>query len=128
MGSGVAMQCDHCGWSGDFPLGIGMLYSDLDHVIGQLSKTKRAEVDEVRHKHRIERSEFMREMFVCRTCHALAGRLWVRLVYDGGKVYETVYACRKCRRPMEIAAEQEEFPCPKCGAKPLRQLLMPLWD
>ena len=128
MGSGVELHCPTCGWRRDFVLGVGMLYGELDNVVGLLPKAQRAQVDEIRLSHKTEPPEFQQELFVCDRCHALSGKLWVRLRWSGGKVYETEYRCRKCRGAMRVVEDATGLHCPKCGAKPLAEGAQALWD
>ena len=71
--------------------------------------------------------------FCCRrrNCAGLYERFYVKIDYDGGKVYEIDFKCGKCKSKLveiEDISAVNNRPCPKCNQKALRVEETVLWD
>lgn len=140
MGHGIIVECNHCRENGEAPyivecfqLGIGMMYSSLENVIDLLHYTRRPKVLDILNNHAVADTDYSHELYHCPRCHRLYERFHVKIIYivdDEEKVYETSYACPKCKTPMQIITEDDlpQIPCSSCGEKALQVIETMCWD
>jgi len=130
MGIGITVECSQCGAEQSFDLGVGMAYGSLEHVITCVPKRYRPDVLEVLRSHQLVESDYSHELYHCPRCHSLHERFHVRLRYDGDKVFETEYSCRKCRVVLApIGFEDVQgMACWNCGRTTLTAREDARWD
>lgn len=131
MGQGIVVECDSCHYATSFQLGIGMAYACLENVKGAIHYTRRDEIMGIMHSHDVQGCEYYHGLFSCPKCHGLYERFYVRIAYDGSKVYESTFGCPRCKT--ELDEQKEPFdvcdwPCPSCGSKALSVTAHMLWD
>ena len=136
MGTGVTISCKNCDYSDGFSVGIGMLYGSLRILLdfslkGSLNHIKRKELIDLLDNHNADENNcgdtnFGHEILRCDKCNNLVERFHVKMLYDGDKVYETLYRCSKCRNKLTLFDDYYidfrlsecpdlTIPCPKCG-------------
>ena len=131
MGSGIIVRCESCEYYKEFYLGLGMMYSSLENVIDCVDHWRRAEVLEILQNHKVEKRAYEHKLYGCTNCAGLYARFYVKIDYDGGKVFETDFICVKCKSGL---AEIEDIsvvsnrPCPYCNQKSLSVEESILWD
>ena len=139
MGSGFYIHCAQCGHGKGFPLGIGMLYDDIDLVKSLLSIGRRRKVEEILSNHRVKGMDYSHDIYACNKCQRAYGRFSFKIKYDKDLTYETIFKCPQCRgllRQVDFLDEKEDvvlaellsWPCPKCGKKGLEAQEMVLWE
>jgi hypothetical protein len=131
MGSGIIVHCESCEYKKEFYLGLGMMYSSLENVIDCVDHWRRAEVLEILQNHKVEKRSYEHKLYGCMNCAGLYAKFYVKIDYNGGKVYETDFMCGKCKSGLvEIkdVREVENRPCPKCKQKTLCVEESILWD
>ena len=56
-------------------------------------------------------------------------KAYVKVEYDGGKVFETIFRCGKCRANLiDVKHSIDYYNCKKCGMKALEECGEMLWD
>jgi predicted nucleic-acid-binding Zn-ribbon protein len=140
MGTGVTISCKNCDYSDGFSVGIGMLYGSLRILLdfslkGSLNHIKRKELIDLLDNHNADENNcgdtnFGHEILRCDKCNNLVERFHVKMLYDGDKVYETIYKCPKCKNKLDVFNDYSldfdtsesldlPIPCPKCGENEL---------
>lgn len=131
MGGGFFFACPGCNYQLEVTLDIGFAYSSLENVIDRVHPKRRPKVIEVLKSHDVEACDYAHALYRCGNCAGLYGRFYVRIEYDGGKVYESVFKCPRCRAILERLPDDVEPPplrCPSCGRRNLEVSWGPLWD
>jgi hypothetical protein len=131
MGSGYVLHCSNCLFEQNVYLGVGMLYFSLENVVGQLHPSRRARVLDILTDHSVEKTDYWKALYRCEKCGRFYNRLYARIEYDDGKVYETRYKCPKCRRLLkEVPGDFDPttVACPSCGESCLEVQGDILWD
>jgi len=144
MGSEFVLRCKKCGYEKGFQLGIGMMYSSLEHIIDCVHARRRKLILGIlknktipQHKdHPFETNPFYEHrVYRCKTCNKLYQRFYVKIDYeDNGveKTYETRFSCSKCMKKLLPAGDNSDVikkhPCPCCGAKKLEKTQGGFWD
>ena len=130
MGHNALVQCSECGHTDEFQLGVGMMYSRLEHVIELVLPSQRERVLQVLREGHVESEEYEHALFTCPKCHILHGRFHYQVVHDGGKVLEADFQCDRCQTPLKRATRKvPHYRCSACGARALtEQPLSTLWD
>lgn len=153
MGHGGQLICFSCGYSFDVMLGIGMMQcgafevpkekddGTFDHRLRKCIPNK-AEYNLVRdlllQKHGVALA-YGYGLYRCSKCGKFKNLFHYRIKHDGG-IYEPDYECKKCSVKLDYLGDEAEteegptdidvsqFPCPKCGKKPLLLGGGIMWD
>ena len=131
MGSGIIVHCESCEYDKEFFLGIGELYSSLENVIDCIHYRRRPEILDILQNHKVDQCGDEHKLYGCTNCAGLYERFYVKIDYDGGKIYETDFKCGKCKNKLveiEDIGEVKSRPCPKCSQKTLRVHEHLNWD
>lgn len=118
MGSGYILLCPICAYELEILLGVGMLYSSLENVVDQLHPSCRGTVRDILKNHSVRKTDFWMALYRCEKCNRLYNRLYARIEYDEGQVYETLYKCPKCKLALNSVPDNFDLttaPCPSCG-------------
>ena len=110
-------------------LGVGMSYSSLGEVILLKKGNAQKSLNEITNNHVVNNSDYEHALFACPNCKTLHERFWVRVEYDGDKVFETSFRCGKCRKGLVRATQPiESYNCSRCGRQALEESPGKLWD
>jgi hypothetical protein len=110
-------------------LGVGMSYSSLEEVMQFTRGNARDALREITTNHTINDADYEYVLFACPDCNTLHERFWVRVEYDGDKVFETSFRCGKCRKGLVRAVRPiETYNCCNCGRQELEESPGKLWD
>lgn len=153
MGIGFDLECDNCGHKIEYLIGNGMLYAPYvlfegygdtkplveslvrsrkikDHAY-YLLKEKQGELGEYRH-----------ELYQCDQCKSVVNRFHFEIKHNEG-IYEPVYYCSKCRKPLQrlkyiedkqgpgaatLDGTRVDLKCPKCSVGTMKFATFILWD
>lgn len=138
MGKTYNVTCLECNFTKQFDLGVGVMYSSLEEVFDEcVHFTIKKKLREILTKHDVSEKEFEHRLYRCEKCNALHERFWVRIKYDGDKVYEPEFRCTNCSNqitPVELPEGkvlelviEESFSCPRCDKKAL-SVQVSEWD
>jgi len=131
MGIGLTISCRHCHWKDNYIVGVGMLYSSLESVLGAVHHSERESVRDLLENHEIDHdaTEYGHKIFVCPKCGALRNRFYYKIFYGPGKVCESVFTCGRCRSRMaEVDSDIGYHACPRCGERGLSSEVTENWD
>ncbi len=114
MGVIKKVKCNHCGYSKDFFLGVGMLGGNLDTAKKNFPDTVQKEIDQWIAMHGYQRSVIEGKLGTCSTCDAL--ELYNELTVFGTDETKVSYVtkCKKCNSEMKPIVERQ-LSCPTCG-------------
>jgi DNA-directed RNA polymerase subunit RPC12/RpoP len=112
--------------------GVGMDYGSLMDVIDIIkNKSVKVQISEILKYHKVNEENFTHNIYICNKCGNLYERFFVKLNYDDNQIFETVFSCYKCRKPLFLVENEEvleKMPCPKCKNKALHIDTSILWD
>jgi DNA-directed RNA polymerase subunit RPC12/RpoP len=131
MGSDITIKCSNCQSVESFMLGEGFMYSSLKNVLNLVHHKRRRRISEILNNHDVLDTEYEHRLYRCPECNRLYGRFYVKIFYDGDRVYETNFQCATCRTPLEHVQNEMEtasYPCAFCGQKSLSVIEGLLWD
>jgi hypothetical protein len=135
VGHGLSTHCKRCGRQDTYTIGIGMAYYSLENVLNCLSPRNREKVKKILAEYKVDATEYEHRLYSCPTCLTLHNRFFVRMEYDGGKIFETSYRCGKCRRQLFPVKDNKRgeidfgsFLCKSCGQPALEGGLSIMWD
>lgn len=129
MGQGITVECKSCDYQKSFTLGVGMMYSSLENVIGQVNPRQREMVLHILHNEEIHEIDYQHKLFACPNCHTLVERFNYYILFNDNKKCESEFHCPKCRTKLSpLGKPIENVPCPKCGRKTLSKFMSMLWD
>ena len=121
MADPIRTRCRRCDKQTRLKLGAGMSYLPLEEVVHYTRGNTRRALQEIVANHRIVSAEHSHRLFACTRCDTLHQRFYVRVDYEGGKmfggeVFETTFRCGKCRAPLaEPDKPLKEYRCSQCG-------------
>lgn len=129
MGERIIVECLRCDYQKSFLLGVGMMYSSLEHVISLVSPTRHDEVLKILQTQVIHAVNYEHKLFVCPKRNRLAGRFDYLISYNDNQIYRPYFRCPKCRiKLVPISETVTDLYCPQCGEKSLNQHVGILWD
>ena len=136
MGIGVAIHCSNCGYSDNFMLGVGMLWRSFDDVSCYLNNRDRQKILDILENHKANCPEdeiypdYENKLFRCDNCNCLLDAFYVKIMYDGKKLFETEFKCPKCKNKLKTINHERvvKYPCPECGKTTLEIKDRILWD
>lgn len=139
MGTEFTLHCPGCQFEMKVALGVGFAYSSLERVIDLVDARRRRRILEILRNHKVGNTEYGHALFRCPRCGGLRNRFCVRIEYDGGKVYETVFKCPSCRAVLEAVGCDDRgrgesglvpkgLPCPVCKRLGLEAVMGLCWD
>ena len=129
MGQSISTHCRNCNHTEDFATGIGFMYSSLEKVIRFTNGTVRRKLRDIVSNHSVTDADYEHRVLACPSCKTLHERFYVRVIYDEGEVFETIFRCGKCRAGLvELDKLVEAYRCRKCGSQSLEEFPGIMWD
>lgn len=130
MGSGIAIECDNCGYKFEAITGVGMMYSSLSKVLFAVHYKRRPFIEDILDHHDVDETEYEHRVYKCSGCGKFAGRFYVKILYDQGSVYESEFKCSKCKKELADVSDEDltKYQCPQCNNKSLMEFPMLMWD
>lgn len=133
MGTSVCIECESCKYSKSLLEGIGMLYDDLDYLIGIMEPRQKEEVLAIRENHYEIQFEPEMKIFACPQCKTLSNHLDLKLEYGTSGTYQTQYSCGLCGSSLATVKNPvlSDYVCPYCGKKAISESSLiagELWD
>jgi hypothetical protein len=129
MGGSISTHCRNCNETEQFTTGIGFCHSSLDKAIRCTSGNVKKRLQVIVSNHSITDADYEHRVLGCSNCNTLHERFWVRVKYDGDKIYETRFRCGKCRTGLvDMDKSIEEYCCSNCGGQSLEEFPGINWD
>ena len=129
MGQSITTYCRNCDETEEFATGVGFMYSSLENVIRFTSSTTRTKLQDIVSNHTVINSDYEHRVLACPNCNTLHERFYVRVIYDEGEVFETIFRCGKCRAGLvEMNKLVGKYSCSKCGNQSLEEFPGIMWD
>ena len=120
MGKGIITKCTTCHDEREYLFGVGMRYSSLQNIIGNVHWVNRRKIDEFSRNGKIIREEFEHRLYFCEKCLIPHSRFWIRLEREDGEVFETKFKYPRCKSIMiEGDLDFTKYACSHCGRKTL---------
>jgi hypothetical protein len=141
MGGGFSTICSSCGDDQAYYLGQGFRYSSPFEMMDLFNGKAKQNFEKIVLYEEISSSTCINELYACQRCNTLHNRLYVKVEYGEGEVFETKFRCSECRQSINKTENShndyllikekiyEHYNCRKCGSKTLKQgLELPCWD
>lgn len=131
MGFRLDVKCQNCAYRKEFMLGVGFHQPSLENIIDTMKGKRKREMNEILQNHEVVNTNSFRTLFQCINCDSLSDKLFIKIIYDGNKEYETVHKCSRCKDEMRMLGADVDIttlPCPECKKKGLNKEITLWWD
>jgi DNA-directed RNA polymerase subunit RPC12/RpoP len=131
MGVGITVECPNCSIKLNFVLGVGMGYSSLESVLQFAQPDHKQEIQRVLETHPVLETKYSHCLFLCENCNHLSNGFYVKLIFDSGQFYETLFHCSKCSTKLSqlhTLLELNDILCIGCGQKSLHVTEEYFWE
>lgn len=104
-------------------LGVGFHQASLENIIDTMKGKRKKEMNGILQNHEVINVNSFRTLFHI-NCDYLSDRLFIKIIYDDNKEYETVHRCSRCKDEMRMFGADIDIstpPCPECKKKTLNK-------
>ena len=135
MGNGNYIICQKCEYEREFLLGAGMLWGNIENIIGFMDKSSKEEASKILQENPDPHYKTDGNcVYQCQKCFSLREKIHL-LIYnkDGKIVYRTQSNCIKCKGKRKRLKENsngilDQIICPKCKSNEVNVSEGLCWD
>ena len=131
MGVGITVECSNCSFKQSFLLGVGKGYSSLELALQFLQPEHKKQIQQSLATHPVSETNYSHCLLLCENCNRLFNGFYVKLIFDSGQVYETMFHCSNCGNKLSrlhSLIELDSVPCVNCDQKSLHVTEDFPWD